>query len=95
MFNFFNFLCHGKTVYLAGFALTLMFCIARIVELMNQTVNAEDQAESLKKRVDDLGNAASLTTSIPDVADDSGKKSPGNTPYTLRKRAVTASDKTD
>lgn len=79
-------------VYLAGFALTLMFAIARIVELMQSTVNAEDEAEMLKKRLKEVDDVASRTTTVPDVTDDSPIGAPGSTPYTLRKRSVTSTE---
>ncbi len=70
-----------------------MFAIARIVELMQQTVNAEDEADALKKNVKQLRDAASRTTSVPPVTDDSKAETPGSTPYTLRKRNVSTASK--
>lgn len=79
-------------MYLAGFALTLMFAIARIIELMGQVVNAEDESDSVRKRLEAVGVDASETTTIPKSSDES-KVAAGNTPYQLRKRPVTSSAK--
>lgn len=82
-------------MYLSGFALTLLFAIARIVELMQSTVNAEDEAELLKKRLKEVDDVASRTTTIPDISEDSPLAPPGSTPFTLRKRAVTSTGESD
>lgn len=85
-------------MYLAGFALTLMFCIARIVELMQATVNAEDETEIVKKRlaVSETRAANSTSTSVLEdssMADDENTQppgEPGSTPFVLRRRNVSA-----
>lgn len=59
-----------------------MFAIARIVELMQQTVNAEEETEVLKKRLDDVGEMASKTTRIPEAAEDAVE----GAPQTIRRR---------
>ena len=75
-----------EIVYLSGFALTLMFVIARIVELMQQMVNAEEETDALKQRLNDI--AASKTRVLPN-GESKSKDSP---PSILRKRATAASD---
>ena len=89
-------------MYLAGFSLTLVFVIARIVELMQATVNAEEESESYKKRLTDreARDAAGVTngdgeesTLIDDSDNSSGPPGPpGSTPFTLRRRNVSASN---
>lgn len=74
-------------MYLAGFALTLMFVIARIVELMQEVVNVEEQKEVVEQRLKDVGEIASTTTSVPATDITSKEES-----TTLRKRTPAASN---
>lgn len=80
-------------MYLAGFALTLVFVIARLVELMHEGFNAHDEKEQLEKKIKEIETAAarnqSLTTDISPNSDE--------TESTLRKRAniVANEDKLD
>jgi Bap31/Bap29 transmembrane region len=53
-----------RNLYLAGFALTLLFVIARIVELMVDAAVVEDERDAAKKRLDDAGSFGS-TSDIP------------------------------
>lgn len=76
-----------RIVYLSGFSLTLVFVIARIVELMQESFNTEEEKDVLKQRLDDMGATASQTTDIPASA--------GSTPYSLRKRGAASTDTKD
>lgn len=80
-------------VYLAGFALTLMFVIARLVELMQEIVNQEEDKDSLSQRLKDIGDSAESKMTMP-VTDISAAT---DTAPALRKRsAATANaDKKD
>lgn len=79
-----------RNMYLAGFALTLVFVIARLVELMQQVVNKEEEKEVLTKRLEDLDNAASkvAASQVTDISSDPTQSAP------LRRRSNTT-DKTD
>lgn len=70
------------TVYLSGFALTLGFVIYRLMDLMNQLVVAEEEKDSLTKRIADIGDVAAKTGSVPTTDISSDPKSGLN----LRKR---------
>ncbi|PXF46359.1 hypothetical protein BWQ96_03858 [Gracilariopsis chorda] len=78
---------YNDALYLAGFALTLMFVIARIVELMQEVVNVEEQKEVVEQRLKDVGEIASTTTSVPATDITSKEES-----TTLRKRTPAASN---
>lgn len=77
-------------MYLAGFALTLMFAIQRIVELMQFTTDAEDENDALKKRLAEQSETSSQVTNLQDSTEDTPKDEPGSTPYVLRRRNVSA-----
>lgn len=47
-----------RNLYLSGFALTLLLVIARIVELMQEGVNAEDARDEATRRLDDVASTA-------------------------------------
>lgn len=51
-----------RNLYLAGFSLTLLFVIARLVELMQESVKFEEECTLHKKRLDDLADVANTTT---------------------------------
>jgi hypothetical protein len=53
-----------RNLYLAGFALTLLFVIARIVELMVDGAVVEDERDAAKKRLDDASSLGT-TSDIP------------------------------
>lgn len=78
-------------MYLAGFALTLMFVIARIVELMQRNEKHEDEKETLSKRLKDIGDAAEnkLGGAVTDIS------SAADTESTLRKRSGTTGPNAD
>lgn len=81
-----------RNMYLAGFALTLMFVIARLVELMQEIVNQEEEKESLSQRLKDIGDKAEQNMSMP-ITDISTAT---DTDGSLRKRTTTSNaDKTD
>lgn len=90
-------------MYLAGFSLTLVFVIARIVELMQATVNAEEEGDNYKKKLAERVAREALDRDGEDstLMDDSGSPPgppgpPGSTPFTLRRRHVSANgDKDD
>lgn len=82
-------------MYLAGFALTLVFVIARLVELMQENFNSEEEKESLSKQLKDAVDSASKSTVVPttDISPPEGTEM-----TSLRKRTnVTTEniDKTD
>lgn len=81
-----------RNMYLAGFALTLVFVIARIVELMQQVSNTEEEREALTQRIKDIGEAANAaTTTTTDISSPPDES-------TLRKRTnatATNADKED
>lgn len=54
-------------MYLAGFALTLVFVIARLVELMQENVNAEEEKEQLSERLKDIGDRAAPHVGVPET----------------------------
>lgn len=54
-----------RNMYLAGFALTLLFVIARIVELMQESVGFEEERDVAKKRLDDVASMGGNVTDIP------------------------------
>lgn len=76
-------------MYLAGFALTLVFVIARLVELMQQVINTEDERDTLERRIQDMGDAAAKSNITTDTS--------GPTDSILRKRpnASANADKRD
>lgn len=53
-----------RNLYLAGFTLVLLFVIARMVELLQLSVDLEEQRDSLKQKLADRGVSASDYTSI-------------------------------
>eukprot|EP00178_Gracilaria_changii_P006941 TRINITY_DN223_c0_g1_i1.p2 TRINITY_DN223_c0_g1~~TRINITY_DN223_c0_g1_i1.p2 ORF type:complete len:189 (-),score=38.32 TRINITY_DN223_c0_g1_i1:1862-2428(-) len=81
-----------RNMYLAGFSLTLMFVIARIVELMQEVVNVEEQKDVAEQRLKDVNDAASTATSIPTT-----QVTHKEDTSTLRRRAntTTNTDKTE
>lgn len=59
-----------RNLYLSGFALTLLLVIARIVELMQEGVSAEDARDEANRRLDDVASTAAATgTTIPSGED--------------------------
>lgn len=76
-------------MYLAGFSLTLVFVIPRLVELMQQVLNIEEERDSLEQRIQDMGDAAAKSTITTDNS--------GPIETTLRKRpnASVITDKKD
>ncbi len=82
-------------MYLAGFALTLMFAIQRIVELMQATTDKEDENEVLKKRLADQSETTSRVTTLEDSTENAATGAPGSTPYTLRRRNVSSNGQAD
>lgn len=73
-------------MYLAGFSLTLVFVIARLVELMQQNVNAEEEKEALVQRLKHVGDAAERAGIETDISSTKTEDS------TLRKRSGTATE---
>jgi len=74
-----------------------MFCIARIVELMQATANAEDETDSVKKRLLATESRAADTSctlledsSNVDDENTAPPGEPGSTPFVLRRRNVSA-----
>jgi hypothetical protein len=53
-----------RNLYLAGFALTLLFVIKRIVELMEQTVELEEDRDHHKKRLTDIADVGGTNSEI-------------------------------
>lgn len=70
-----------------------MFVLARLVELMQENVNQEEEKESLSQRLKDIGDAAERNLSMP-VTDIS---TAAHTDPTIRKRstATAHADKKD
>lgn len=67
-----------RNLYLSGFALTLLLVIARIVQLMQDGVTAEEERDHVTKRLDDVAStAAAAGTPI---------RSENDTPAGLRQR---------
>lgn len=76
-------------MYLSGFALTLIFVIARLVELMQETVNSDEEKDILTKRLKDVSDNAESRQSAP-VTD----ISPSTETNGIRKRTnATSTDK--
>lgn len=61
-----------------------MFVIARLVELMQENVNQEEEKESLSQRIKDIGDVAerNLSTPMTDIS------TATDTDPTLRKRGT-------
>lgn len=78
-------------MYLAGFSLTLVFVIARLVELMQENVNTEEEKENFKKRIKDIEDAASRANIETDITPNTNEEP------TLRRRpgVTTAGEKND
>lgn len=85
-----------RNMYLAGFALTLCFVIARIIELMQAAVQAEEECEVAKKRLAERSVAAGAADADGEestISEDSAQPgAPGSTPFTLRRRNVTGAN---
>lgn len=73
-----------RNLYLSGFALTLLLVIARIVELMQEGVVAEDARDEATRRLDDVASTAAATGNP--IPDGSNKGSSGSS-LGLRQRA--------
>lgn len=65
-----------RNLYLSGFALTLGFVIVRLVELMQEVVNFEDERDELKKRIGRLASGHTSTESTSTAATDANGEAP-------------------
>lgn len=65
-----------RNLYLSGFALTLGFVIIRLVELMQEVVNFEDERDDLKKRIGRLASGHSSAESTSTAATDANGETP-------------------
>ena len=67
-----------RNMYLAGFALTLVFVIGRLTQLMEENVELEEECSRLVKLHDQqqpqTGGTAATTMTIKSAASDDGKK---------------------
>ena len=79
------------SVYLAGFALTLVFVIARLIELMHENVNGEEENEGLAKQLKEVVDKVTQTKTTA-----LNQSSSTSTTSTLRQRQTnTNADKKD
>eukprot|EP00548_Thalassiothrix_antarctica_P005244 CAMPEP_0194142166 /NCGR_PEP_ID=MMETSP0152-20130528/11495_1 /TAXON_ID=1049557 /ORGANISM="Thalassiothrix antarctica, Strain L6-D1" /LENGTH=148 /DNA_ID=CAMNT_0038841049 /DNA_START=223 /DNA_END=669 /DNA_ORIENTATION=+ len=68
-----------RNMYLAGFSLALQFCIIRICQLMQESVEYEEEIKALTKAV---ANEGGITSS----ADDKDSKQQGGVEMTILKK---------
>lgn len=57
-----------RNMYLSSFALTLVFVIARLVELMQQTITLEEEKDALAARVKQLSQANGENAPVTDIS---------------------------